>query len=36
VTIDALRAAAADGGLELERVENEGSQFCLVLVRRRR
>ncbi len=35
VTIDALRRAAADGGLELERVENEGSQFCLVLVRAR-
>lgn len=35
VEIDELRDAAADGGLELERVEGEGTQFCMVLARRR-
>lgn len=34
VQLDDLRRAAADGGLELERIENEGTQFCLVLARR--
>jgi SAM-dependent methyltransferase len=35
VDLDDLRAAAGDGGLELERVELAGTQFCLVLARRR-
>ena len=30
-----LRAAAADGSMELERVVGEGTQFCCVLTRRR-
>ena len=34
VTLDALRAAAADASLELERIEGEGTQFCLVRARR--
>jgi SAM-dependent methyltransferase len=34
VELDALRAAAADGGMELERVLGEGTQYCLVLARR--
>jgi SAM-dependent methyltransferase len=34
VDLDALRAAAADGGMEVERVEGEGTQYCLVLARR--
>jgi SAM-dependent methyltransferase len=34
VDLDDLRAAASDGGLELERVEDPGSQFCTVLARR--
>jgi SAM-dependent methyltransferase len=29
-----LRAAAAESGLELERIEGEGTQFCMVLARR--
>jgi ubiquinone/menaquinone biosynthesis C-methylase UbiE len=36
VELDALRSAADDGGLELERIEGEGTQYCLVLARRRR
>ncbi len=28
-------AAAADGGMEIERTSGEGSQFCLVLTRKR-
>jgi SAM-dependent methyltransferase len=35
VDLGELRSAAADGGLDLERVWGEGSQFCLVLLRRR-
>lgn len=35
VDLDELRRAAADGGLELEQVQNAGSLFCLVLGRRR-
>jgi SAM-dependent methyltransferase len=35
VDLDDLRAAAADGGLDLERVEYPGTQFCVVLARRR-
>jgi SAM-dependent methyltransferase len=35
VEIADLRAAAADGEMDLERVEGEGTQFCLVLARRR-
>jgi SAM-dependent methyltransferase len=34
VDLDDLRSAAAEGGLALERVENEGTQYCLVLLRR--
>lgn len=35
VDIGALRRAAAEGNMELERVEYEGTQFCLILARRR-
>jgi SAM-dependent methyltransferase len=35
VELDDLRAAARDGGLEIERLVGEGTQFCLVLLRRR-
>jgi SAM-dependent methyltransferase len=35
VELSRLREAAADGGMELERVENEGTQFCFVLARAR-
>ena len=35
VEIPALRAAAADGGLEVERIAGEGEQFTTVLARRR-
>ena len=34
VELDALRAAAGDGGMELERVAGEGTQWCVVLARR--
>jgi SAM-dependent methyltransferase len=34
IDLDDLRAAAADGGMTVDRVANEGSQFCLVLTRR--
>ena len=34
VELDALRAAAADAKLDLERIEGEGTQFCLVRARR--
>jgi SAM-dependent methyltransferase len=34
VDLDAVRAAAADGGLQIEAIENPGTQYCLVLVRR--
>jgi SAM-dependent methyltransferase len=34
VDLEALRAAAADGALEVERVLGEGTQFCLVCARR--
>jgi SAM-dependent methyltransferase len=34
VELDALRAAGARAGLTLERVEGEGTQFCLALARR--
>jgi SAM-dependent methyltransferase len=34
VKIDELRRAGADGGLDVERVVNEGSLFCFVLARR--
>ncbi len=34
VELDALHAAAADGGLTLERIEGPGTQFCTVLARR--
>jgi SAM-dependent methyltransferase len=33
VELDALRAAAADGSMEVERVVGEGTQLCLVLTR---
>jgi hypothetical protein len=35
VDLDALRAVAAGSGLELDRVEGEGTQFCLVRARKR-
>lgn len=35
VEIDDLRATASAAGLEVERVENPGTQFCFVLLRRR-
>jgi SAM-dependent methyltransferase len=34
VELDALRAAAADGGMTVERVEGAGTQYCLALTRR--
>jgi SAM-dependent methyltransferase len=34
VDLSDLRAAAADGGTTVERVVNEGTQFCLVLLRK--
>jgi SAM-dependent methyltransferase len=34
VDLEHLTLAAHDGGMELEHVENEGTQFCLVLARR--
>jgi len=36
VSLEDLRAAAREGGLVLERVEGEGTQYCLVLARRAR
>ncbi|HWH44347.1 MAG TPA: class I SAM-dependent methyltransferase [Thermoleophilaceae bacterium] len=35
VDLGELRTAAAAGGTDVERVEGEGTQFCLVLLRRR-
>jgi SAM-dependent methyltransferase len=35
VTVDDLRAAAADGGLDLESVAHEGTQYSVVRLRRR-
>jgi SAM-dependent methyltransferase len=35
VDLDDLRAAAADGGMEVERLYGEGSQYCVALTRRR-
>jgi SAM-dependent methyltransferase len=35
VELDALRAAADSAGLQVERVVGEGTQFCLILARRR-
>jgi ubiquinone/menaquinone biosynthesis C-methylase UbiE len=34
VDLDELRATAARAGMEAERIEGEGTQFCLVLLRR--
>ena len=34
VDLDDLRAAADDGGTQVERVVSEGTQFCLVLLRK--
>lgn len=34
VPLDALRTAAADGSMQLDRVVGEGTQWCLVLTRR--
>jgi len=34
VDLEALQAAAAEGGLTLERIEGPGTQFCTVLARR--
>ncbi len=36
VSLDALDATALQAGLELERIEHAGTQFCLVLARRAR
>jgi SAM-dependent methyltransferase len=35
IELDALRAAADEGSMEVERVVGEGTQFCVVLTRRR-
>jgi SAM-dependent methyltransferase len=35
VELSALRAAAADGSMQIERLIGEGTQFCCVLTRRR-
>lgn len=35
IELDELSRAAADGGMSVERVENPGQQFCIVLTRRR-
>ena len=35
IEIPALRQAARDGSMEIERIEGEGTQFCLVLTRRK-
>jgi SAM-dependent methyltransferase len=35
VEVPALRAAASDGGMDVERLLGEGTQFCLVLTRKR-
>jgi SAM-dependent methyltransferase len=34
VELGDLRAAAAEGGMSVERIEGEGTQYCLVLTRR--
>jgi SAM-dependent methyltransferase len=34
VSLDALRSAAADGSMQVDRVVGEGTQFCLVRTRR--
>ena len=34
VDLDDLRAAAADGGMEIERIVGEGTQYCFVRARR--
>jgi SAM-dependent methyltransferase len=36
IDLDDLRSAASDGGLDLERIEGEKTQFCMVLARRHR
>jgi SAM-dependent methyltransferase len=36
VDLDGLRAAASGAGLEVERIEGAGTQYCLVLARRSR
>ncbi len=36
VSVEQVRSAAADGGMEIERTSGEGSQFCLVLARKLR
>ena len=35
VTVNEVRAAAGEGGMGIERTEGEGTQFCLVLTRKR-
>jgi SAM-dependent methyltransferase len=35
IDLDDLRQAAAEGGMEVERVKGEGSQMCYILTRRR-
>ena len=35
VALEDLRAAAGDGGMDLEQVTGEGTQWCVVLVRKR-
>jgi 2-polyprenyl-3-methyl-5-hydroxy-6-metoxy-1,4-benzoquinol methylase len=34
VSVEDVRKAAADGGMEVERTSGEGSQFCIVLARK--
>jgi SAM-dependent methyltransferase len=35
IELDALRAAAGDGGMDVERLAGEGTQYCVALTRRR-
>jgi hypothetical protein len=35
IELAGLRRAADDGGTDIERVSGEGTQFCIVLTRRR-
>jgi phage protein U len=35
VDLDALHAAAADGGMDVERLVGAGTQYCVVFTRRR-
>jgi hypothetical protein len=35
IDLDDLRATAAAAGLDVERIQGEGTQYCLVLARRK-